>query len=105
MSLAAKLKALRQKNGESLQQVADGVGVSKAHIWELEKGSSNNPSLDLLRRIAEHFQVTVAFLNDEDAEPTETSALQFFREFQGQLSDRDWEMLRGLAKGLKDRET
>lgn len=45
MSLATKLKDLRVRRGQSLQQVADGVGVSKAHIWQLERGDSTNPSL------------------------------------------------------------
>ena len=44
MSLATKLKDLRVKSGQSLQQVADGVSVSKAHIWQLERGDSTNPS-------------------------------------------------------------
>jgi transcriptional regulator with XRE-family HTH domain len=97
------MQSLRQKSGQSLQQVADGVGVSKVHIWELEKGSTRNPSLELLRRIAAHFKVTVAFLNDESAEPSDAAAVQFFREFDGNLSERDWEILRGLAKDLKGR--
>ena len=54
MPLSTKLKELRARNRESLQQVADAVGVSKAHIWELERGSSNNPGLELLRKLAEH---------------------------------------------------
>lgn len=104
MSLATKLQALRRKNGESLQQAADGVGISKAHFWSLERGDADNPSLDLMRNLAEHFNVTIAYLNDEKAEPEEASALQFWREFDGKLSETDWDILRGLAKGLKKRE-
>ena len=104
MSLATKLQAMRRKSGESLQQAADGVGISKAHFWSLERGDADNPSLELLRNLAEHFKVTIAFLNDEDAEPQEAAALQFFREFDGKLSERDWDILRGLAKGLKGRD-
>ncbi len=65
MSLATKLRDLRVRRGQSLQQVADGVGVSKAHIWQLERGDSTNPSLDLLRGLADYYKVTVAFLSDE----------------------------------------
>ncbi|TWB21123.1 helix-turn-helix domain-containing protein [Nitrospirillum bahiense] len=104
MSLAAKLKELRQKKGQSLQQVGDGVGVSKAHIWELERGSSTNPGKDLLAKLASHFGVTVAFLLDESAEPKEAAALQFFREFDGKLSEKDWDMLRVVAERLKDKD-
>lgn len=101
LSLATKLQALRRKSGESLQQVADGVGVSKGHVWALEKGTAENPSLDLVRKLADHFKVTIAYLNDEVAEPTDAAALQFFREFDGKLTDRDWDILRNLAKNLK----
>ncbi len=101
MSIATKLQELRRKSGESLQQVADGVGVSKGHVWALEKGTADNPSLDLIRKLADHFNVTVTYLNDETAEPADAAALQFFREFDGKLGEREWDLLRNLAKGLK----
>ncbi|HWQ86884.1 helix-turn-helix domain-containing protein [Brevundimonas sp.] len=101
MSLASKLKDLRIKSGESLQQVADGIGVSKAHIWQLERGDSTNPSLDLLRGLADHFKVTVAFLSDDTKTPDEAAALQFFREFEGKLDDKAWEAVRNVAEALK----
>ena len=44
MQISERLFSLRQKSGQSLQQVADAIGVSKAHVWELEKGRSTNPS-------------------------------------------------------------
>ena len=101
MSLAAKLKELRLRKGQSLQQVADGVGVSKAHIWELERGSSTNPGLELIRKLAAHFSVSIAFLTDDAAEPQQAAALQFFREFEGKLSDRAWDALRSVAEALE----
>lgn len=104
MLLATKLQELRRRSGESLQQVANGVGISKAHIWALERGEADNPSLELLRKLAQHFNVTLAFFNDEAPEPQNLSALQFFREFGDELSERDWDILRGLAKSLKDRD-
>ena len=101
MSIGDKIKDLRAKKRESLQQVADAVGVSKAHIWDLERGTSANPSLELLKKLADHFKVTVAYLAD-DLEVLENAApLQFFREFEGKLSEKDWETLRSVAKHLK----
>lgn len=102
MSLALKLKDLRTRARQSLQQVADGVGVSKAHIWELETGKSRNPGIELVRKLAEHFSVTIAFLTENDDQPEEdANALQFFRDFGGDLSDRDWDTLRTVAERLK----
>ncbi len=101
MSLAAKLKELRRKKGESLQKVADAVDVSKAHIWELEKGTSKNPGLDLLTKLSRHFSIPVAFLIDDEASPQDAAAQQFFRELDGKLSDKDWDVLRAMAERLK----
>ncbi|VVS99479.1 helix-turn-helix transcriptional regulator [Hoeflea sp. EC-HK425] len=105
MSLASKLKELRLKRGESLQQVGDAVSVSKAHIWELEKGTSTNPGLELLKKLATHFNVTVQYLAEDKADEHDQSSLQFFREFGGKLSDKDWETLRVVADRLKDKES
>ncbi len=105
MSLASKLKELRLKRGESLQQVGDAVSVSKAHIWELEKGTSTNPGLELLKKLAAHFSVTVQYLAEDDKGEQDQSSLQFFREFGGKLSDKDWETLRVVADRLKDKDS
>lgn len=101
MSLSEKLKKLRQNTGQSLQQVANGVGVSKVHIWELEKGSSQNPSLDLLKALAAHFKVPINYFHEDQIEPEQAEALKFFREFDGELSEKDWQALRTMAEALK----
>ena len=59
MTLARRLVELRERSNMSLQDVAESVGRSKAHIWNLEKGVSDNPSLKLLVRLAEHYRVDV----------------------------------------------
>ena len=38
MSLATKLKELRVRRKQSLQDVADAIGASKTHVWDLETG-------------------------------------------------------------------
>ena len=50
MSIGARIKELRIRKRESLQQLADTVGASKPHIWELEVEKSTNPSVDLLKK-------------------------------------------------------
>lgn len=104
MSLSEKLKTLRQKTGQSLQQVADGVGVSKVHIWELEKGTSQNPSFDLLKRLAAHFKIPIGYFHDDEIEPKRAEALRFFREYEGKLSDKDWQALRSMADALRSKD-
>lgn len=65
MSLAAKLKELRGKSRQSLQDVADAIGASKTHIYDLETGRSTNPSIELLTKLATHFRVAIADLVGE----------------------------------------
>jgi transcriptional regulator with XRE-family HTH domain len=73
MSLANKLAELRKSSGQSLQGVAEAVGASRAHIWEVETGRTKNPSIDLVRRLADHFRVSVGWLigevPDEHSDP------------------------------------
>lgn len=66
MSLGLRIADLRRKKGQSLQDVADAVGVSKAHVWELEKERADNPAMGLVTRLADHFGVSVAYLVGED---------------------------------------
>jgi transcriptional regulator with XRE-family HTH domain len=101
MSIGARLKELRIRKGESLQQVADAVGASKAHIWELEAEKSTNPSLDLLKKISDHFGVPISFILDEQAAP---DALIFGREFQG-LTEEDKKLLWQMAERISGKKT
>ena len=66
MGLGRRITELRMKSRQSLQDVATAVEVSKAHIWELEKGRTDNPSMGLVTRLADHFGVSVATLVGED---------------------------------------
>ena len=90
MSLALKLAELRRKSGESLQQVADAVGVTKTHIWQLERGRSTNPSIALVTALANHFDVKVEWLLSEGSKPSE--------------KDQRMARLHRLAKGLTERD-
>lgn len=102
MSLGARLKELRVRKGESLQQVANAVGASKAHIWELEKGTSKNPTIEMLTNIAVHFDTSLAVLVGEDpnAPGEDTELVAMFRDFKG-LDDRDRAWIRTLMKQVK----
>src|SRR3954454_23245923 len=101
MALGARLTQLRLKNAESLQEVGDAVGVSKAHIWELEKGRADNPSMALVTRLADYFEVTVAFLAGEDVESSDADRhlQRMFRQAQ-QLDDTERAILDDMMKSL-----
>ena len=101
MSLGLRIAKLRRKQGESLQEVADAVGVSKAHIWELEKGRADNPSMGLVTRLADHFGTTVSSLVGEDIESSDAEAdlQRMFRQAR-KLDPRERDILDGMMKTL-----
>src|SRR5262245_25343307 len=101
MSLARRLKELRLKRDESLQDVANAVEVSKAHIWELEKGRADNPSMGLVTRLADHFGVSVRYLVDEDlkAHDADEDLARMFRQAKG-LSEQDRRVLDDMLQSF-----
>jgi transcriptional regulator with XRE-family HTH domain len=105
MSLAAKLRELRLRKGKSLQQVADDVGASKAHIWDLETGKSTNPSIDLLKNLSRCFDVSVADLIGENpgADSQDSEVVAMYRDLK-ELTPADREALRGLMEHLKNKK-
>jgi len=102
MHFAQQLHDLRLAKRLSLQDVATAVGISKAHVWNLEKGLSDNPSMDLVVKFADLFRVRVADLVGENpdaaAEPPEMVAM--FRDLKS-LDPRDRETIRVLMEQLK----
>lgn len=102
MSLGQRISELRRKKGQSLQAVADGVAVSKAHVWEIEKGRADNPSMDLVRRLADHFEVSVAFLIGEDSEAEDANpALQRMFRQANELDERERQILDEMLQTLR----
>ena len=105
MKLGAKLKQLRIKNNKSLQDVADAVGSSKAHIWDLEKGNSSNPTMELLLKLATFFKVGVADLVGENPNAREENPemVAMYRDLKT-LTDDDRKMLQVMIEQFKSRK-
>jgi transcriptional regulator with XRE-family HTH domain len=103
MSLGARLKELRIKNNRSLQDVADAVKASKAHIWEIERGNSKNPTMDLLDRLADYFDVSVSYLVGEEPDKEQAKLVALYRDLT-KLDDRDRETIRDIMRGFKKRK-
>ena len=101
----ACLKQLRIRKGESLQQIASAVSVSKAHVWDLETGKSANPSVELLLRLAGHFNVSIAYLVGEDPNATDEEAelVAMFRNLKS-LDLEDREMINVVMQQMRERK-
>lgn len=95
MSLAGRLRELRAKKKISLQVVADTIGISKAHVWELEKGKTKNPSLELLKRIATYYNVTIDYLAGVGEQGTEDVHYNtLMRKIDSEdMSESDWKVV------------
>lgn len=61
----AKLIELRKEKGETQRDVAIATGITEATISEIERGSRENPTIKNVKKIAEHFGVTVDELLSE----------------------------------------
>src|ERR1043166_9181497 len=64
MSLAARLRGIREARELSLDEVATRAGISKTYLWELEKdvAGEKTPSAKVLLQIANALSVTIADL-------------------------------------------
>ncbi|MFZ5688629.1 MAG: helix-turn-helix domain-containing protein [Bacillota bacterium] len=65
-----KIKALRESKGISQVKLASDSKITAAYLCELESGAKNNPSIDVLARIAAALNVSLSkLLEDNDAVP------------------------------------
>lgn len=53
VSLAKKIAWARDGRGESLETVAKLAGITKSHLWDLERGRSKNPTVRTLAGLSE----------------------------------------------------
>lgn len=102
MSFGQRLHRLRIARSLSLQDVATATGISKAHVWNLEKGLSDNPSVELAIKLAELFRVRVADLIGENPSSAdeEPEMVAMFRDLK-QLEPRDRDTIRVLMEQLR----
>jgi transcriptional regulator with XRE-family HTH domain len=103
-SLGRRILELRIGRKESLQDVASAVEVSKAHVWELEKGRASNPSMALVTRLADHFGVSIGRLvgEDFDAPDADGDLARMFRQAQS-LGAQDRLILGDMIRSLRRR--
>lgn len=78
MTIGIKIKYLRQKNKWSLQKLADALGCSKAHIFEIERGKSS-PTFDKIQQIATIFTIPLSFFStNQDINMKQNEIMKFF---------------------------
>src|SRR5437773_479510 len=85
-----RIRDERQKAGMSLAKFAQVTELSKTYLVRLETDERSNPSLDVLHRIAEALDITVADLlgrprlaYDADSDEAMSSSLRAFVDEEG----------------------
>lgn len=73
-ALGEKIRRLRQKQGFTLEKLAELSGSSKSYVWELENKNPPRPSADKVAKIAAALKVTTDFLLDDSGVSQEADA-------------------------------
>jgi len=97
-ALGARIKALRKQQGWSQEQLAERVGISTQYVSNIERGKEN-PTLDLLLRLAEVLRVAPVDIFDFEAEGLDRKAIQ--AEIRKVIETRDVERLRIALRVLR----
>lgn len=70
LDIAGNIKRRREEIGLSLQDVANATGLSKAYVWDLERGHADNPSICALLAVSGVLKMTLAqILGADIAQP------------------------------------
>ncbi len=62
-----RIKELRAKSGITQEKLAEMTGITRIYLSELENGHKNNPSTQLLKKIATALGVKVVDLYNDQA--------------------------------------
>jgi transcriptional regulator with XRE-family HTH domain len=100
MSLAKRIRELREGKGLSLDEVAARAKISKTYLWELERDTAGEkkPSADVLLRIANALSSTIAHLMALPAVKSEASVVELPKPLQ-EFSARMEKLGTPLSKG------
>ena len=58
----ALLVRLRSKSGLSLSAASRQLGLSKGHLWEMESGGTDNPTVATVKALSDVYNVSPATL-------------------------------------------
>lgn len=67
--IGERIKTLREKKGYSITKLADLAGVSKSYLSYIERNVQNNPSLQVLAKIAYHLDSDIEYLLEDELAP------------------------------------
>lgn len=110
MTVFERIKFLAQKQGKSLNQVEEELGLSKNVLYRMK--NSDNPTKERLLLLADYFGVSVDYLlgrtnesrlnqnNDENADEYEQELLMMFRKGENEVAPEKRDLYRKQTKDL-----
>lgn len=101
--IGERIKSLREKKGYSITKLADLAGVSKSYLSYIERNVQNNPSLQVLAKIALHLDTHIDYLLGQEQSPKIWVDEVLDEEWQSIIRDAvDEGMSKGDFSALKD---
>jgi transcriptional regulator with XRE-family HTH domain len=104
MAIGDKIQALRKQHGWSQQQLAKMIGTSGPIVGRYERGEMT-PSVEVAKRLADTFDVTLDFLVDDTgktAEIKDKAMLQRIMELQALDAEDQKTIVHVLDSLLRD---
>lgn len=110
MTVFERIKFLAQKQGKSLNQVEEELGLSKNVLYRMK--NSDNPTKERLLLLADYFGVSVDYLlgrtnesrlnlnNDENEDEYEQELLMMFRKGENEVAPEKRDLYRKQTKDL-----
>ncbi|MEO9458254.1 MAG: helix-turn-helix transcriptional regulator [Lentilitoribacter sp.] len=100
-----KLRQIRTNKNKTLEELAAGIGSSKAYVWQLENKKNAKPSAEFLLKIANYFDESPDYFIDDSIEERTESHVEeaFFRKFR-KLSKDDKEKFDRMISALEPRK-
>lgn len=96
-ALGTRIQLLRELRGMSLEAVGKAAGLTKSHIWELEKGRASNPTVNAIWGISAALCVSPSMLLglDDKMPPIDPVAMKIAgivdREIKRAVAASAWE--------------
>lgn len=101
--IGERIKLLREKKGYSITKLADLAGVSKSYLSYIERNVQNNPSLQVLAKIAYHLDSDIEYLLDRDLSLNASTSNVLDEEWHSIIKEAvDEGMSKGDFKALKE---
>jgi Predicted transcriptional regulators len=100
--IGERIKSLREKKGYSITRLAELAGVSKSYLSYIERNVQNNPSLQVLAKIAYHLDTNIEYLLGEPPPKVRRDSV-LDEEWQAIIRDAvDEGLSKGDFRALKD---